>query len=261
MLTAFLSVISFAIGTIFYNFWVGLGGFFLGFLISVLVSVQLLKTPFSEMLEGKGILVFDNPSTGIITPFIVRVEGAYVKGKIKNKNIVDVFDRNAVHMMNAPVKNNDSVAVPISDEDDEKKGGISIKLGQNDYNSARFAMFQFPVLFYNSLIGSFVTKDFLSDEEKKVFANHQVLYLNRRVEELTTDIKNFARHVVDLLKPGTSILQSKLFWIILLIGLVILAVLFAPTILKTLQGSMAPAMDAVAGATEGISNNAINPVK
>ena len=57
--------------------------------------------------------------------------------------------------------------------------------------------------------------------------------LNRRMEELSRDIKNFGRYVVELTKPVGRLLQNKWFWIIIVILVVILGLLFAPAIIKS----------------------------
>lgn len=234
LFASMFTVICFFVGVQFYGFWVGLILLFIGMSVGILTANALLKNPFSDMLEGKGILVFDVNSTGILKPFIVQVAPPMVRGIIDGKEVHDTFDRSAVNMLTAPIKNS-TAAQPITEG--EKQGGIRLELDENTFNAARFALFHYPVLLYNSQLGTFLTKDFLSEQEKTSFAEHGILLLNRRMEELSRDIKNFGRYVVELTKPIGRLLQNKWFWIILLIGMGVLAVLFAPSLIATLKGT------------------------
>jgi hypothetical protein len=100
-------------------------------------------------------------------------------------------------------------------------------------------------LLYNEQIGAFITKEFLSNIEKDTFAEHTVLYLNRIMEELTSVMRDFARYVIESLKPKGSIFGSKWFWIIILIVGLILAGLLAPSLIKSIKGMMGTATQTV----------------
>jgi hypothetical protein len=223
-LAAILSVISYTMGNIYFGLWGGIGLMFGGLLVGILVGSALLKHPFTLMLEGKGILVFNLDSTGIIRPFVVSVNSPFINGKLENKEINDIFDREATFNLAAPLKA--GTATPTKDN------GITIELNELEMNKGRFALFHFPLFLYNAQLKSIITKDFLSTKEKDSFAEHGVLYLNRKMEELTSTLRDFARYVVEQLKPSQSIFKSK--WIIwIIIGfLVVLAILFGPAILN-----------------------------
>lgn len=242
------TVMCFFVGVQFYGFWVGLILLFVGMAVSILVANALLANPFTDMLEGKGILVFDLSSTGIMKPFIVQVAPPFVKGLVNGKEVNDTFDRSAVNMLTAPIKNS-KMAQPITEG--KNQGGIKLELDENTFNAARFALFHYPVLLYNSQLGTFLTKDFLSEQEKTSFAEHGILLLNRRMEELSRDIKNFGRYVVELTRPLGRLFQNKWFWIILLIGMGILAVMFAPGIISSIKASSGTVSNAVQTAAGG----------
>lgn len=180
------------------------------------------------MLEGSGILAIDITSTGILKPFLVSVQGAYVKGKANKTDIIDVFDRNAVMNLAPPIK----VTKPATWED----GKLKIELDENEYNQNRFGLFQYPCLLYNSAVGSFVTKDFLSEGEKTVFAEHSILYVKRRLEDLTSAVRDFGRHIVEQLKPQSSIFKNKWFVVIVIIMCVLLIAMFAPAVIEQIGG-------------------------
>lgn len=249
ILPALITTICFFIGLNFYGLLISMGFMVVGLLISLFISSLLLKNPFTDMLEGKGILVFNIDSTGIIVPFIVGVNPPYIQGKINNKPINDVFDRDAVLNLAAPVKN-----ISKTEYEDNK---IIIKLDEEEYNKGRFALFHYPVLLWNNQIKTILTKEFLSDAEKNSFAEHGILYLNRKMEELTSSVRDFGRYIVDLTKPKGSLFANKWVWIILIIGLVILAALFAPSIISTIKANMGTMTKTVATAGKSTGGGSV----
>jgi len=247
LMCSLLTVICFAVGAIFYNFWIGLACMGAGLLVGILLGNILLKNPFSALLEGKGILALDLNSTGVINPFIVSVNPPYIWGKNKKKEVNDVFDREAVMHLGKPVKLKKSADI-------KEDGTLEFSISKDEYNKGRFALFHYPVLIWNSQIDSILTKDFLAEQEKSVFAEHGVLYLNRKMEELTSVVRDFGRYVVELTKPQGSIWANKWTWIIIVIVAVIIIALFAPAIIKTLQQTGSAAGDAFT-----TSGNAVTP--
>lgn len=255
LLCGLFSVITFFIGITFYGFWIGLLSMAIMLLLMTLLGFALIKNPFSTILEGKGILALDMNSTGIITPFVVGLRNPDIIGNIKGRPVKDVFDRAGVFDLAAPVKNvttkdgkgaRPGLAEPVKINPD---GSVTFTLNKEGYNKARFAFLQYPTLIFNSHLNSFVTKEFFSDKEKQSFAEHTVLYLNRNMQELTGLIRDFTRHVVDQLKPKPQIWTSKIFWIILIIGIIILAVLFLPSVIKTVSGGFSTATGSIPNPT------------
>lgn len=120
-----------------------------------------------------------------------------------------------------------------------------IELSAKEYNDARFALFHYPALIWNDQIKSMLTKDFLAGQEKEAFAEHNVLYLNRKMEELTSVIRDFGRYVVELTKPKSDWFQNKWAWIIIAIVVIILIALFAPSIITAIKGASGAASGAV----------------
>lgn len=246
LLTGFLSCITFVVGSIYYKFIGGLVFFFIGLIVSVIIGIVLLKNPFTEMLEGAGLLLLNIDSTGVIRPTVVKVKSPYIKGKIENEEIEDVFNRDTILQLAQP----ESRDVPILKT---KDGSVFICLQEEDYNKGRFALFHYPVIIWNNQIKSILTKDFLADQEKDIFAEHGILYLNRKMHELTSVVRDFGRYVVELTKPQSSFFQSKLFLIILIVGLVVLGLIFAPKIIEIIQGAGGSMMGAVKTAAPPIS--------
>ncbi len=249
IISPMISVIGFFIGVTFYNLWWGLLLLFVCLLLGTVVGNLLLGNPFTKLLEGKGILALNLDSTGVIRPFIVNVNPPYLFGKYFGRLVKDVFDRKTVLQFAVP-----KVAKKTAVKN--KRGGLTIDMNEKEYNDGRFAFFHYPCVIWNSQINGLLTKDSLSNLEKECFAEHGILYLNRKMEELTGHIRDFGRHVVELTKPKVSIFQNKWTWIIILIVFVILGILFAPSIIQAIKGvsgSIAP------GGLSGIGSAPITP--
>lgn len=251
VLNGLLPAIIFFIMLRFYNFLYAIIGLLIGVLMSYLISNAMLKNPFTSLLEGKGILAINFDSTGVLRPFIMRLQAPYMKGIFKGRKINDVWDREATFNLAAPLK--------VGTAKVEKKDGkefFKLVLNEEEYNKGRFALYHYPVILWNEQTNSLLTKDFFSEKEKNAFAEHGVLYLNRKVEELTTSMLNFGRYVVEQLKPKTSLFANKWTWIIIAVVIIILIALFAPSIINTIKGTAGTGANAIKQATGG----AINPV-
>jgi len=242
----FLPAISFYIGMM-YGLLFGIGAFFISSIISIFASSMLLRNPFTQMLEGKGLLTLKIDSTGVIQPFIMSLHQPYVKSILNREKIDDVYDRETVLSTSPPLKMGE---VKINSETNE----IDIKLKTNEFNRARFQMFQYPTLIYNAQLKSLVTKEFISSREKEAFAEHGILYLNRKMEELTSQIRDFGRYIVEMTKPKTSLLKSKWIWIIIIGLMVFVAVMLGYPLIKEFMAS-----SGIGNVFSGVTNNP-NPV-
>ena len=236
IMAAFIPTMAFTIGNVFYGFWQGLGALTLFIILSVVIANLLLKNPFTSMLEGKGLLCLNIDSTGIIKPFILKVIQPYVAGKLGNDSVNDVYNRSTVYSMANPVEEGTAT--------EEKEGGITVRIDQEKFNQSRFGLYHYPTLIYNGQLKSLVTKDFLSEKEKSGFAEHGILYLNRKMEELTGVLRDFGRYVVELTKPKLGLLQNKWFWIIIIGLLILMALLFAKPIINSISGAKETLMGA-----------------
>lgn len=128
-----------------------------------------------------------------------------------------------------------------------------ITIDEAEYNAGRFAFFHYPCLLYNDQIKSIITKDFLSNQEKEAFAEHTVLYLNRKMEELTSAIREFGRYVVELLKPKEGLFSGKWVWIILAVFIVgVIGFLIYKYISSGDTSGAGGAISAVKGAMGGV---------
>jgi hypothetical protein len=213
----------------------------LGFMITIplviVIASKLTAHPILDYLEGKGLLVLTLDSTGVIDSFIVGVDNPYLKGKVGNKDIETIFDREGASYLGAPKK----VAYERVPNQDPNIEELVLKIPKDEQDSILFGFRHFPVLIYNKNMQTFLTKDILMQTEKDIFVKHQVLYLNRKIEELTSILRDFARHVVEQMRPKAGLQLGGWFkWVILFVIIVILAIMLLPFI--------APAGEAVGGA-------------
>lgn len=233
ILPGLLCTVGFYVMTVFYGLLYGIAAFLVFLILGAVLGLLFLKNPFGDMLEGKGILAVNLDSTGIMQFFIVKVQSPFIRGKVFGRDVKDVFDREAVSQMATPVNN--MTPANMTYEDDGAK--LKITLDKDLYNKSRFAFQTYPVLIWNDQVKSFLTKDFLASQEKMIFAEHGVLYLNRLMEELTSVVRDFGRYVVELTKPASSILGNKWFWIIIVGAVILMGVLFAPAIIDAVKGT------------------------
>lgn len=249
LLTGLLTVIFFFVGVTFYNFLFGLIFMGVGLFVSALLANRLIANPFRMMLEGKGVLAINLDSTGIIRPFIMVVKSPYIEGKIGHKLAKDVFDREAVFNLAAPIQA--GMVQKGVGEDGETR--LAIVLGEEEYNKGRFGLFHYPVIIFNEQLNSIITKDWLSEKEKGGFAEHQVLYLNRKMEELTSSIRDFGRYIVESLKPKTFTIKPIWIIIIVIVFIIIILVIFAPQLIPALKKAGTGVGEAVSGAGGAIT--------
>lgn len=241
----FFGALAYMIGFRFYGVMGALGFFFASFFLFLIIGSLMLKNPFTAMLEGQGILGINLDSTGILHPFIIAVKQPYLYGKVGGKKFRDVFDRESVFQISEP----EATKTPAEIKDD---GTIVLTLDKTSYNKARFGFINYPVIIYNQQIDSVLTKDFLAGLERDAFAEHTILYLNRSMEELTASVRDFARYVVESLKPKTDIWSKWWIWVIIAgLGIILLA-LFWPKISAALglaKGSGQAIQTAISNAT------------
>lgn len=205
-------------------------------LLIIIASSFLLRHPMLRMLEGSGLLVWDLSSPGIIRSFLAKVRLPYldmnIGGKKKKSSI---FDRESVSYLTPPEPATVTPTREFDNETGRDEDFFVFRIPKRRMNEAAFGLDGRPVILYNSALGSFLTKDMLGDTEKKAFVEHGALYLNRRVDELTASIRDFARYIVDQTKPRNFFADNKLLLIIIVIVVAVLLIMFLPSLLGGAQ--------------------------
>lgn len=256
ILVGCLSVITFFTVTVYYGFVYGILGFLVALIISVFLGSLLLKNPFQDVLEGQGVLFIDMSSTGILQPTIFYVQDEYLRGKLHGSALEDVFDRNAIHHLSFPKKASKMAYFVPGEAAAPGKAEVPPVLRfdfhKEDFNNSRFQLYHLPVVLYNHQLKSVLTKDFFAVKETQAFAKHNILYMNRKVQELVSSLLNFGRYVVEQTKPKGNFLQSKWVWIIAIVAFAVMAVIFAPSIINTVSGFSGNAGAAVSTASSAV---------
>lgn len=233
------AVITFYIGLLFYGFLGGLLFLFFGLIIGILVSNYLLKNPFTELVEGKGILALPFDSSGLISPFILKVNMPFVEGKYRGQEISDVFNRKTVLSMSSPLNLNKAPEVVNTGTEAEAEYKLRIDISEEEYNTGRFQLNQYPVFIYNMSLNSILTKEMLTTMENKAFAEHTILNLTRKVNELSKWIRDFARHAIEQMRPKSPMKIGTIAMWILIVLMGIMLIIFMPQIIKVLGGGAA----------------------
>jgi hypothetical protein len=207
-----------------------LGG---GVLISCVVGVKLLDYPLRGLAEGSGLGIFTFDSTGLVRTYLAKISPPYLRAKIGGSYVNTAFDRNTVNYL----------IPPQAAEIEQNENEIIIRLPKKDYTKTMFSFTgTYPLLFWNTTLGEFYTKDMLSKLELQTFVQHLTLYLNRKVDELSNNIRDFARHIVEQTRPKTDIFHSKLMWVIVIVVIVIVAILFLPQLVKSIGSVQLPSL-------------------
>lgn len=202
---------------------------FLLMVLGYVIGKLILRNPFNDMLKGEGILTIPLDSKGLITPFLCKFRKGYLEGTFKGEAVKSPFDRKMVFNITAPDK---------TEVVKDSEGNYYIKVSNDDFNSSRMALYHFPTLLYNSQMGSFITKDWLSEKETETFSRHHIIHANKIAERLTEQITNFGRYIADhALNRVNNILSNptvRTLITIFIIGLVaFLLFKFAPQIFHT----------------------------
>jgi len=229
------------------------------FLCIVVFWVLILRHPLMEFMKGAGLLAFTIDSTGVIEPFIVKVQPPFVKGQLSGKkSATSIFDRNTIFYTKAPRSaqlnyNSDPKLDPNFEHYD-----FAVPKGRE--SSITFAFQQWPTLIFNKNTGTFLTKDALSKLETETMIKHLVVYLKVKTEELTSIMRDFARYVIEMTRPKTSMFEGKgkmLMIIGVVIMIIILIAMFAPSIMNILGPALSGGKSALSSAAGQIGK--INP--
>jgi hypothetical protein len=204
-----------------FGFWISLPAFFLSIPISQKLSSRIVSHPMLNYAFGEGVMTFTFDSTGIISPILSKINPGkvvvFAKGRKGDKEIDTIFDRNIMMYVNEQIKAGELVNA-VDEEGNEFKALI---LPENAWEH-KFSFLQYPAFLFNKQLGTFMTKDWFGEGEKKLFKKHLFLELIYKIDELNSYVRDFARHVAEQLRPKASFLTNKWLWII--IGIVLLGI-------------------------------------
>lgn len=226
---------------------------FTAFLLSIffvfLGHKMTSQNPFVRAIQQRRVLIFDVNSTGIC-----RIYTAQVMESPNNTGIdikmdtgeVRAFDRSITHLLQAPQK---AFMRFIKGKDNNTDGMVEIKLTNEDFKKAAWYSDQLTILFYNSQVGTFVTKPLVSEQEKTMLVEYLTLNESRELRQLNKIFLDLMRHTFDLISERFGKLFGNPIVQILLVGLVLLIVGYAAW--QVLPGLLGGSTGAVQGAVSG----------
>jgi len=220
-------------------------------LVMLLSNIFLLSTTFRKIEEGDGIAVLPLDSTGIANLTLCKpkvINGiTFLEGKTNNAEINDIFDRDCALTLPKEIKEG------IYFEDEHN---VYFKLTKNNFNESRFNMFHLPLLIYNKVSNTFITKKQLGDFEKNIISFHPIYKLTSQLDHLGELLWHFLRQVVDInLKPKSdSILKNPIITtIIIIIFIAIIILVLAPKLFPQIANSVGGIGKTVASSAQTIT--------
>jgi len=239
ILAGFLPAILFLVGILNGDIILGLILLFVGMGISMMLGLVITKHAFTQMLEGEGLCTLTLDSTGLIIPFITKMDAPFIKGTMKGKEAEGVYNRDMIGYFTQPQEGK-LIKIPgenFKDGEDRTYLKMPTEKERLDY---LFRMDQYPCLFFNKNIDAYLSKDELSTFEKEVFTKNNSLFILKKTQQLSSDVRDFARYIVEHAKPGRGILANRglLIIIVIVIIIIIFALLFGPAILQSVQTTM-----------------------
>ena len=211
-----------------------IGGVFLG--------RAMAKHPWLAALEGSGIWVIDIASPGFMIPTLCTMaNGKDIFLKINGKFKRTLFNRAISHYFKMPKSGKYAT---------DETGTITID--RATFTESNFSFMDQPVFLYNSKTGAFLTKEALGELETKIMTEHLGLLELEQQRDLSRDIHNLNRSVVDKFAPSSlmELITNPFFVAVVFVVAIILIMLF-----------MAPQMDNLTaigtGATQLIPGNLV----
>lgn len=194
-----------------YDFFTALAVVIGTIVLGYFVMAFLLKNPFTDALEGKGLLVFDVNSTGILGLFNVGVtKSGQVGGNYLGHKIKQFFDRTTIFNLSRQVGKGSALIQTVDGEN--SKGGLKIEVDAKEYAKARMGLQHLPVLLYNSQTKVFLTKEWISEDIEKKLHENLLIQTKNDIVDLEMQIKDFNRTFLD--KLFLSMQNSGMMWIV-----------------------------------------------
>ena len=171
-----------------------------GVVMSLVIGRKMTNHPLINALEGKGILTLSIDSTGNIVPYICPVYRGKVLDPSGNETI---FNReNLTYLYFPKVAGAKEVKVISDDGNVTTEYHIVIPKNILEY---KFGFDGIPVFLWNENLQTFLPKDFLASFELATVKLSLVRGIDHKVSDLSSSIKNFARYVVDQIRPKKGI--------------------------------------------------------
>jgi len=206
------------------NFWWGLGGLFLSFIPAKILAYKIIKHPFTEMLQGQGMIAFTLDSSGVMVPFIVKQNLGKIYSLFENIEKTSVFNRKNVAYLSPP-REGDLVVGLYEDKKGKVVGkDIFIKIPKKMYEYS-FRFDQYPVLLFDKNSKRWLPKDFFQEKEME-YKKNMMLELEQKLEDVGRNIRDFARYIIEKSRPTKSHTLAKRLLIVFLVVLVLGGIIY-----------------------------------
>ena len=207
------------------------------------------QNPFIKAIQQKRVLIFDINSTGI-----ARVFTADVRESPNNAGIdiimdggeVRAYDRSITHLLQAPQR---AIMKFIYNKETPKESMVHIELSNEEFKKAAWYGDYLTMLFYNSQIGTFVTKPLISEQEKSMLVEYLTLNEARELKNLNQTFLSLMRHTFDMIASRFTSLFGNPMVQIIIVGLVLAVVAFLAY--QYLPGLLGMGSGVVQGAASG----------
>ena len=225
LLLGTMPLIGFVVGLLYYGLTNALLICAVTLLLCTVLANKLIVNPFTAMLEGKGILTVTIDSTGVLDFHVLGVGSGRVFGNLFGTDINVPYDPNLIHTVYAPKVNDDGYYITSeADKVTYKTDTEYLVLDMTKFRKFRFGFQQYPLLVYNKVTKTLITKDFLGDMEKKI-VSHLLFVANERGKDLGRSMLGFSRAVVDAeVQKGSRDWGKLLLW--LMVGLGVVGIIF-----------------------------------
>lgn len=201
-----------------------------GLFLSILTGVLLITHPLLTIAEGKGLGALGIDSSGIFKFYVAKIKLPFINiKKSDGQTLTTIFDRKLV------------VPVQLRTEMEIDKTGdeIKITLPKNEYSKYNFGYASWNFLLINEKTNTLISKEFISNAEDKLIADHEIFYISRKIDDLSNNVRDFGRYIIEQLRKTRQGLFGDNGWIliILLVGAVVLiAILFGPKLMEMSGG-------------------------
>lgn len=239
LLTGMLPVIFFILGVSMFDFITAILFIFIGIFGSTIIGSIMLRNAFTQMIEGSGLMTLTLDSTGVVQPFITTLDAPYIHGTLKKKEVDGVYNRDMVGYI-TPAAEGKLHKIPGEFWNDGKDRTVLEMPTEEEKTDYLFRMNQWPCFFFNKNIDAYLSKDSLSTFEKETFTKNNSLFILKKTQQLSADVRDFVRYIVEHAKPKRGgLFQNKglLAIILVIIMIVIFVLLFGPSILGAITGA------------------------
>ena len=212
-------------------------------LIAPFILSKMFNHPFLKVLEGEGLPILSFGSSGIIQPYLATPRTPEMSFTIFGKKITQMLSRPAGFSLR-PAK--PAVLEESADE-------LVIRIPKKNIEDKVFNVLGRPGFVYNEATATLITKDLLSEKERGLFVDHNALYIVRKIEEVSSNIKENADLAIALLGKKKMNIPPWLIYIAIAGAVLLLLYLAWPSIQGFLGGVSGVGSKAVGGAGAAVT--------